>query len=174
MNRPKPILNWSRPISNRPRPIQMRSRPILKRSRVIWFRPGLISNWPGIIHNWSRLIWNDPRCFRALWQGCRAAASPPGAERRSERMWQDVCFGNLFLSPDAALGDGDGAARQSTTNYSTLKIFAVCFVPPKVSCGWSPDFLPMSCSPSGDCGVMTRISLLSCKISVPPARGPMK
>ena len=45
---------------------------------------------------------------------------------------------------------------------------------PKVSCGWSPDFLPMSCSPSGDCGVMTRISFLSCKISVPPARGPMK
>jgi hypothetical protein len=60
------------------------------------------------------------------------------------------------------------------TPYSTLKIFAVCFAPPKLSCGWSPAILPMSCSPSGDCGVMTKISLRSCKTSVPPARGPMK
>jgi len=28
--------------------------------------------------------------------------------------------------------------------HSTCKIFAACFVLPKVSCGWSPAFLPMS------------------------------
>src|SRR5665213_1409722 len=55
-------------------------------------------------------------------------------------------------------------------DHSTFKIFAACFAPPKLSCGSWPDFLPMSCSPSGDCGVMTRISFLSCNTSVPPSR----
>ena len=38
----------------------------------------------------------------------------------------------------------------------------------------SPFFLPTSCWPKGDCGVITRISFLSRATSVPPARGPMK
>src|ERR1035437_6428752 len=29
------------------------------------------------------------------------------------------------------------AQRANPTNYSTRKIFAACFAPPKVSCGWS-------------------------------------
>lgn len=61
-----------------------------------------------------------------------------------------------------------------SASYSTPMMFAGCFAPPKLSSGRSPAFLPRSCSPNGDCGVMTRISFRSCNTSVPPARGPRK
>jgi hypothetical protein len=48
------------------------------------------------------------------------------------------------------------------------------FAPPSFNSRTSPCFRPRSCSPSGDCGVITNISRLSCRTSVPPARGPMK
>jgi hypothetical protein len=33
-------------------------------------------------------------------------------------------------------------AKGVAPNHSTFKIFATCFAPPKLSCGWSPVFFP--------------------------------
>ena len=159
----------------------MRPRPILKRSRIIWIRPGVISKWPGI-------IWNYPWDYAVYFLG-RARHSVRAVRCQSTRSAGSglpalPAFPHKFVKGIILHQPGNFSIRVVPLQYmqiqnagrihSTFRIFAACFVPPKVSCGWSPDFLPMSCSPSGDCGVMTRISFLSCNTSVPPARGPMK
>ena len=87
-----------------------------------------------------------------------------------------------LLSPKTFVGD-PAAVRQNSNGissvlrddyYSTEIILAGCHLPPSSSRGRSPCFFSMSCAPNGDCGVMMRISCLSCTTSVPPARGPMK
>jgi hypothetical protein len=76
-----------------------------------------------------------------------------------------VCFhvaGDFpFHALDFASVQNICPAKAGLLAHSTLTILVACFAPPRVSCGWSPCFLPMSCSPNGDCGVMTRISLFS-------------